>query len=141
MTFAFILVGAFGLLELWFFAYNVKTHNENAERAVELDKHEVSLKEREDRNRDDFLSLAEMEEKEAVYVESGYLVTESDEMKYLRDSAIFSAARSKIAHNIAYDLIHKFPDPDVEYVGPRKKYSYRFRVSRIGEGMPDSTSS
>lgn len=131
MVLAFILLFAFALLELWFFAYNVKMHNENAERAVELDKHEISLEEREQRNKEDFLSLSEMEEQEFVEVESGYLVTESDELKYIRENAIFNAARNKIAHNVAYDLIHKFPDPDVEYVGPRKKYTYRFRVSRL----------
>lgn len=71
------------------------------------------------------------EDKEYVEVASGYLVTESDELKYVGDNAIFNAARNKIAHNIAYDLVHKFPDPDVEE-DPfgRRKYSYRFQVRR-----------
>ena len=131
MTLPFILLFAFGLLELWFFAYNVRIHDENARRSVELDKHEVSLQEREERNREDFLSLSEMQERESVEVTSCYLVTESDELKYIRDSAIFNASRNKIAHNIAYDLIHKFPEPDVEITGGRRKYIYRFRESRI----------
>ena len=132
MTIPIILLFIFGVLELWFFYYTVRMHDENARRSLELDKHEVSLSEREERNRDDFLSLSDMEDKEYVEVASGYLVTESDELKYVRDSAIFNAARNKMAHNIAYDLIHKFPTPDVEDdpLG-RRKYSYRFRVRKL----------
>lgn len=131
MTIPIILLFIFGVLELWFFYYNVRMHDENARRSLELDKHEVSLSEREERNRDDFLSLSDMEDKEYVEVASGYLVTESDELKYVGDNAIFNAARNKIAHNIAYDLVHKFPDPDIEE-DPfgRRKYSYRFQVRR-----------
>lgn len=131
MTIPIILLFIFGVLELWFFYYNVRMHDENARRSLELDKHEVSLQEREERSRGDFLSLSDMEDKESVDVISCYLVTESDELKYVRDSAIFNAARNKIAHNIAYDLIHKFPDPDIEE-DPfgRRKYSYRFQVRR-----------
>ncbi len=132
MTLPIILLFLFGVLELWFFSYNVRMHDENARRSVELDKHEVSLQEREERSREDFLSLSDMEDKESVDVISCYLVTESDELKYVRDSAIFNAARNKMAHNIAYDLIHKFPAPDVEDdpLG-RRKYSYRFRVRKL----------
>lgn len=117
MTIPIILLFIFGVLELWFFYYNVRMHDENARRSLELDKHEVSL--------------SDMEDNEYVEVASGYLVTESDELKYVGDNAIFNAARNKIAHNIAYDLVHKFPDPDIEE-DPfgRRKYSYRFQVRR-----------
>ncbi len=67
--------------------------------------------------------LSEMET-----VDCSYTVTESDELKYSGETAIRNVARNRLAHNIAFDIIKKFPEPKVEIVDGRKKYSYRFKV-------------
>ena len=61
-------------------------------------------------------------------VDCSYTVTESDELKYSGETAIRNVARNRLAHNIAFDIIKKFPEPKVEIVDGRTKYSYRFVV-------------
>ena len=65
---------------------------------------------------------------DAQTVDCSYTVTESDELKYSGETAIRNVARNRLAHNIAFDIIKKFPEPKVETVDGRTKYSYRFMV-------------
>ena len=64
----------------------------------------------------------------AVKMESSYVVTEADEMKYNTDHAIMSAARKRLASTIAGDIIKQFPEPAVDTKEGRKIFSYRLKV-------------
>lgn len=129
MEIAMILLLIFGAINIWFWIYNCRYHSAIAERELELDKHEVSLDEREQRNREDFLTLASMED-EWREIKSSYVVTGADEMRYNTEKAIYNVARSRIAHNIAYDIIHKF-DPDVKTTEDgRMILTYKLKVHK-----------
>lgn len=122
MTFAVILIIIVAVIEVAFFGYTVKYASDVAERELALDKQEVSLDERELKNKEDIISLAESEA-EMVEIRSTYVVTESDTMRYNSEKAIYNVARNRIAHNIAYDIIHKFsPSWD------GNKMEYRFKI-------------
>ena len=65
----------------------------------------------------------------ATELYASYTVTDSDTNKYNSDTAIKNVARNRIAHNIAFDLIRQFPEPQTERVeGGRLKYFYKFKV-------------
>lgn len=122
MTFATIIIIALALFEAVAWLALLGKEGELEERELALDKQEASLQIREERNKEDFISLAQTEA-EMTEVHSTYVVTEADEMKYNTDRAIYNVARNRIAHNIAYDIIHRF-DP----IWDGKKMEYRFKV-------------
>lgn len=124
MTFAVILIIVVAVLEVAMFFYIINYASEVAERELALDKQEVSLEEREQRNKEDFLTLAETEA-EMTEIRSIYVVTEADTMRYNSEKAIYNVARNRIAHNIAYDIIHTF---DPEWDG--SVMTYRFKIKK-----------
>ena len=75
-----------------------------------------------------YAEIAPWIKEEVVTLESTYIVTDSDAMKYTSGRAIKNVARNRIAHNIAFDIIKKFPEPNFEEVGGKCRYSYKFKV-------------
>ena len=63
----------------------------------------------------------------AVELNASYAVTESDEMKYVSDTAVRKAAIRAISKTIAADIARTI-EPDVAFVGGHRKYSYRLKV-------------
>lgn len=64
----------------------------------------------------------------AVELNAAYVVKDSDLMKYNSESAIRNVARNRIAHNIACDIIKKFPEPIVYVENGKTKYYYKFKL-------------
>ena len=64
----------------------------------------------------------------ATELNAAYVVTDSDLMKYNSESAIKNVARNRIAHNIACDIIKKFPEPIVYVENGKTKYYYKFKL-------------
>lgn len=125
MTFAFILIAIVAIFEVVWWCMLFGREGYLNERELALDEHEVSLDEREKRNKEEFLTLASMEDAEVVH--SSYTVTESDMMKYTTDAKVLSIAKNRIAHNIAYDIMHKVT-PTVDEVDGKMKISYKFKI-------------
>lgn len=124
MTIAWILIVIVALIECFFLFQTFLWSCALAERELELDKQEVSLTEREERNTEDFLALADMEgDKEFSVV---YCVSEADEMRYTTEAAIARNAKKHLAFTIANDIVHTF-EPEVSEDG--KKFSYKLRVT------------
>lgn len=122
MTIAVILLLVVVALLVYATIENFKWSSRLTERELNLDKQEVSLEEREKRNKEDFITLAETEA-EMIEVHSTYVVTDADTMRYNSDKAIYNVARNRIAHNIAYDIIQTFePKFDGEVM------TYRFKI-------------
>ena len=125
MTFAFILIAIVAIFEIIWWCMLFGREGYLNERELALDEHEVSLDEREERNKEEFLALASMEDAEVVH--SSYTVTESDMMKYTTDAKVLSVAKNRIAHNIAYDIMHKVA-PTVDEVDGKMRVSYKFKI-------------
>lgn len=125
MTFAFILIAAIAIFEVVWWCMLFGREGYLNERELALDKQEVSLDEREKRNKDEFLALASMQDAEVVH--SSYTVTESDMIKYTTDAKVLSIAKNRIAHNIAYDIMHKVA-PTVDEVDGKMRVSYKFKI-------------
>ena len=106
MTFAGVLVGIVALIEVWFLSFNLLYHSRLVEWDLALDKHEVSLDEREQRNKEDFLALSDMDDAETL--KASYVVTESDEMRYTSEERIKRNAKKQIAFTIASDITAHF---------------------------------
>ena len=122
MTIAVILLLVVVALQVYATIENFKWSARLSEKELDLEKQEVSLDEREARNKEDFITLAETEA-EMVEIHSTYVVTDADTMRYNSDKAIYNVARNRIAHNIAYDIIHKFnPEFDGEVM------TYKFKI-------------
>lgn len=121
-----VLLCAFGCINIWFFIYNCRYHSMIAEKSLELDKHEVSLDEREARNQEDIIALANME-KELKELSAVYCVSEADLLRYTTEDAIKRNARKHLAFIIANDITHSF-DPKVSDDG--KKYMYKFKIKQ-----------
>ena len=128
MTLAWILIAAAALLEVWFLSYNIRYHSHLAEREVELDKHEVSLEEREKRNKEDFLALTDMEDAETY--KASYVVTEADELKFCTDERIKRHAKKQIAYTIASDITRHHEPEETQTVEGKKMFTYRFKVKK-----------
>lgn len=125
MTFAFILIAIIAIFEITWWCMLFGKESLLNERELALDKQEVSLDEREKQNKEDFLTLSSMEDAEVVH--SSYTVTESDMMKYTTDAKVLSIAKNRIAHNIAYDIMHKVA-PTVDEVDGKMRVSYKFKI-------------
>lgn len=125
MTFAFILIAIIAVFEITWWCMLFGKESLLNERELALDKQEVSLDEREKQNKEDFLTLSSMEDAEVVH--SSYTVTDSDMMKYTTDAKVLSIAKNRIAHNIAYDIMHKCV-PTVDEVDGRMRVSYKFKI-------------
>ena len=67
---------------------------------------------------------------DAVTLPVSYTVTEEDELRYKGKTA--SVVRNRLAHLLANDIIRNFPQPAVDEVNGRTRYSYHFIV-REGE--------
>lgn len=125
MTFAFILIAIIAVFEITWWCMLFGKESLLNERELALDKQEVSLDEREKQNKEDFLTLSSMEDAEVVH--SSYTVTDSDMMKYTTDAKVLSIAKNRIAHNIAYDIMHKCV-PTVDEVDGKMRVSYKFKI-------------
>ena len=125
MTFAFILIAIIAIFEVIWWCMLFGREGYLNERELALDKQEVSLDEREKQNKEDFLALSSMEDAEVVH--SSYTVTKSDLMKYTTDAKVLSVAKNRIAHNIAYDIMHKVA-PTVDEVDGKMRVSYKFKI-------------
>ena len=77
---------------------------------------------------DSKFSLASKWIENAVEITACYVVTESDELKYTTEQSIRNVARNRIAHNVAFDLIHKFDPVEEKTELGSTKYTYRFKV-------------
>lgn len=65
---------------------------------------------------------------DSVEMNASYVVTESDELKYTSEQAIRNVARNRIAHNIAFDIIHRFEPKEEKTEFGKTKFSYCLRV-------------
>lgn len=65
---------------------------------------------------------------DSVEMSASYLVTDSDELKYSSEQAIRNVARNRIAHNIAFDIIHRFEPNEEKNEFGRTKFSYHLKV-------------
>lgn len=66
--------------------------------------------------------------KRRIEIKSSYVVTDSDLMRYDTDQAIYSVARSRIAHNIAYDIVKEFKPQKTKNSMGKTVYTYKFIV-------------
>jgi hypothetical protein len=125
---AWVLIGIVALLEVFFLSYNLLYHSHLAERELEMDKHEVSLDEREQRNKEEFLALADMEDAETM--KASYVVTESDEMRYTSEERIKRNAKKHLAYTIANDIVNAFEPEESETAEGRRMYTYKFKIKQ-----------
>lgn len=125
MTLTIILILIVVAIQTYATIENFKWSSRLAEKELDLDKQEVSLDEREKRNKEDFLALASMEDEQEVH--ASYTVTESDLLKYTTEAKILSIAKNKIAHTLAYDIMHKYV-PSVDEVDGKMRVSYKFKI-------------
>ena len=65
---------------------------------------------------------------DAVTLPVSYTVTEADLIRYDSDAKIANVARNRLAHLLANDIIRNFPQPAVDEVDGKTRYSYRFTV-------------
>lgn len=65
---------------------------------------------------------------DAVMFSASYTVTDSDEIKYSNEEDVLDAAKDRIAHNIALDIVHRFVPKEEKTQFGRTKFSYHFRV-------------
>lgn len=128
MTFAWVLVGIVALIEVWFLSFNLLYHSRLVEWDLALDKHEVSLDEREQRNKEDFLALSDMDDAETL--KASYVVTESDEMRYTTAERIKRNAKKQIAFTIASDITAHFEPEESETAEGRRMFTYKFKIKQ-----------
>lgn len=98
-----------------------------AVKAERLDEREEKLNDQEELLKERFLVSAR-EECDYEIVQSSYVVTDADEMKYNSDEAIFKVARRRIAANIAGDIVHTVDPIESVTEGGKKVYIYRFKI-------------
>ena len=65
---------------------------------------------------------------DSVEMYASYLVTDSDELKYSSEQAVRNVARNRIAHNIAFDIIHRFEPREEKTEFGKTKFSYHFKI-------------
>jgi hypothetical protein len=79
------------VIGVWLLCYNIKYNASVVKREPEVEKHIVSLDEREAKLKEDFLAIVEMEQN-MKELKCSYVVTEADEMRYDSDSDIYDHA-------------------------------------------------
>lgn len=124
MTFAVILIIVVAVLEVAMFFYIINYASEVAERELTLDKQEVSLEEREQRNKEDFLALADMEGEYKEFL-AIYAVSDSDIIRYSTETAMLRNVKKHLAFTLANDILHSF-EPDFD----GKIYSLKIKVKK-----------
>ena len=127
MGFALILSILLMIIGVWLLCYNIKYNASVVKRELEVEKHIVSLDEREAKLKEDFLAIVEME-KQAKEIKCSYVVTDADEMKYDSEATIRSHAVEHLTKTLATDISYKFPPKESVTEDGRKVYSYKLKV-------------
>ena len=65
----------------------------------------------------------------ALEVSASYTVTESDEMKYNTDKAIFANAKNRLAMTIAHNIVKKFEPKESTNESGRRKFTYNLYIT------------
>lgn len=125
MTIAWILIVIVALVECFFLFQTFLWSCALAEREVEMDKQEVSIKEREERNKEDFLAIADMEDAEEF--NAVYCLSQSDEFRFVNDEFLERYVRKHLAITIADHITHTF-EPELSEDG--RRYFYKLRVTK-----------
>lgn len=123
-----LLIGILALVEVLFLVYNLWYNSRLAAREIEMDKHEVSLDERERSLKEDILAMSDMTE--ATPLKASYVVTESDEMKYTSAERIKRNAKKQIAFTIANDIVNAFEPEESETAEGRHMFTYKFKIKQ-----------
>jgi len=110
-------------------------------RKMALDQREIRIKEREailEADRKTLQSVREEYLKELVRlrkldppaeITAGYVVTESDEMKFNTEKAILANAKNRLAMNIGHDIIRRFEPEESTTESGRRKFTYNLFIS------------
>jgi hypothetical protein len=110
-------------------------------KATALDMREIRIKEREDILEADRKTLQNVREQylqelarlkrldPPTEITAGYVVTESDEMKYNTEKAIYANAKNRLAMTIAHDIVKKFEPEESTTESGRRKFTYKLYIS------------
>ena len=64
-----------------------------------------------------------------VEITAEYVVTESDEMKYNTEKAIYANAKNRLAMTIAHDIVKNFEPEESTTESGRKKFAYNLHIT------------
>ena len=98
---------------------------EEREAALEADRRTLQTLKEEHRNEIVRLRLKES----PTEVTAGYVITESDEMKYNTEKAIYANAKNRLAMTIAHDIVKNFEPEESTTESGKRKFTYKLYIS------------
>jgi len=128
ITIALLII--YGVINLWFFFYNLRYHSDITEKELIIDHHEVSLEERERALKEAFVEFSHKEAEEWEEVKNSYTVTDADLMKYTSENAIKNNAVNKLSMTLAHDIIRRFPVEEKTNELGKTVYEVAIKVKR-----------